>query len=260
MGETTFKIIQVIFYLFFAVFIAAIFIFIREYRIKKRLHLKKLERMDLQHKKELLETQTEIQQETMKYIGREIHDNVGQKLTLSSLYLQQLLFENKAPNVNTKLDEVNTIINASLQELRNLSKSLTDDTIENSTLSELFRAECEKLKSLKSYEIIFDDELNVRLSSYQIKSILVRVVQEFIQNSIKHAEFKTLQMSISNSKDVIMLKIKDDGKGFNVEKYASKGIGLKNMKKRIELINGNFELKSSASGTELILKIPINEV
>ena len=52
------------------------------------------------HTKELLSTQIEMQTQTMQYIGREIHDNVGQKLTLASLYTQQLAYENKAPQIN----------------------------------------------------------------------------------------------------------------------------------------------------------------
>ena len=111
----------IIFNVIFIAFIGAIILFIRQYRIKKRTHLKELETIDVLHKKELLKTQMEIQSQTMKYIGREIHDNIGQKLTLSSLYLQQLVFENKTEQITDNINNINDIINESLTELRHLS-------------------------------------------------------------------------------------------------------------------------------------------
>ena len=81
------------------------------------------------HEQILLSTQLEMQTQTMQYIGREIHDNIGQKLTLASLYTQQLAYENKAPQINDKIENISNIINESLAELRQLSKSLTDDSI-----------------------------------------------------------------------------------------------------------------------------------
>lgn len=85
----------------------------------------------------------------MKYIGREIHDNVGQKLTLASLYIQQLIFENNTPHINSTIDGVNDIINESLKELRQLSRSLTGDYIKCNSISELIKKECEKINIIK---------------------------------------------------------------------------------------------------------------
>jgi len=257
MGETTFKIILIIFSMLFIAFIGAIVIFIREYRIKKKLHLKKLETVDMLHKKELLKTQTEIQKETMKHIGREIHDNVGQKLTLSSLYLQQLVFENKAPEITKNINEINAIINESLNELRHLSKSLTDDTIEEKSISELIEEECIKVRALKKYNIVFQNESYIALKSYQTKSILLRIVQEFLQNSIKHSQCKNIKISISNLKEELQLTLNDDGKGFDIKSVKPSGIGLKNIKKRIEIIKGTFNLESNSNGTKLTINLPV---
>ena len=75
---------------------------------------------------ELLDTQVQMQQQTMTYIGREIHDSVSQKLTLASIYAQKLEFESKDGTMSDKLKMINTIINDSLAELRDLSRTLTD--------------------------------------------------------------------------------------------------------------------------------------
>ncbi len=247
----------IIFNVIFIAFISAIIIFIRQYRIKKRAHLRELETIDVLHKKELLKTQMEIQSQTMKYIGREIHDNIGQKLTLSSLYLQQLVFENKTEDIMKNIDTVNNIINESLTELRLLSKTLTDDTVEKNTISELIKVECKKIEVLKTHTILFKDDLNLNLSSYQTKSILLRITQEFLQNSIKHANCDSIEISIFNTHNTLFLKLIDNGDGFDIANVKTTGIGLKNMKKRIEMINGKFDMKSNSNGTIFTIEIPL---
>ncbi|MGB1040812.1 MAG: sensor histidine kinase, partial [Flavobacteriales bacterium] len=96
----------------------------------------------------------------------------------------------------------------------------------------------------------------IRIKSYQTKTVLVRVVQEFIQNSLKHANCETIKVSMQMKEEDIVLDISDDGKGFDINKKVS-GIGLKNIKKRVELIRGQVELKSELNiGTKLRIKIP----
>ena len=257
MGEGSFKIMLIIFNVIFIAFIGGIIIFIRQYRIKKKAHVKELETKDILHKKELLKTQMEIQHQTMKYIGREIHDNIGQKLTLSSLYLQQLVFENRTQEITDNINTVNAIINESLTELRHLSKSLTNDSVAQYTLTELIDVECKKVSALQTHNIVFEDKLDLALSSYQIKSILLRITQEFIQNSIKHANCDILRIFLSNTGNVLLLVLEDNGIGFDLGVNAHEGIGLKNIKRRIEMLKGESQLKSDKNGTTLRIQISV---
>ncbi|MBL7701743.1 MAG: sensor histidine kinase [Ferruginibacter sp.] len=229
--------------------IAGIILFVLQHR-KRR----------ITHTKELLSTQLEMQQQTMQYIGREIHDNVGQKLTLASLYTQQLAYENKAPQVNDKIESISHIINESLTELRQLSKSLTDDSIADNTITALLQKECDKVNAAKKCQVHFSsNQVNVILP-YQTKSILVRIVQEFLQNSIKHAGCENIDVSLSTINETVYLQLKDNGKGFNPEKVSGNGIGLNNMKKRTQLIGGSFRLHSTPqTGTKLNIEIPLQK-
>lgn len=258
MGENTIIVSLILFSIIFIAFISAIVIFVRQYRIKKKAHLLEIHDIDEVHKKELLETEMEIQTQTMKYIGREIHDNIGQKLTLASLYTQQLAFENKAPQIHKNIETIGEIINQSLTELRQLSKSLTDDTIEHFTIAELIENECDRIQSLKKCNVHFNHDLKKDLISYKLKSILFRITQEFLQNSIKHAQCKNIHVSLNQNQEIIVLILKDDGKGFEFDKVTSKGIGLKNMQKRTELIGGKFTLESPLQvGTTVTIEIPM---
>lgn len=238
--------------------LAGIFFYIFQYRKRKILHLSEKIIITEQHHKELLSTQLEMQTQTMQHIGREIHDNVGQKLTLASLYTQQLAYENKAPQITDKIEIISTIINESLAELRQLSKSLTDDSINEHEITELLQQECDKVNELKQSAIIFSSNRSDLMLPYETKSIIIRIVQEFLQNSIKHANCKNISVALNAEKKYLQLYLQDDGKGFDSSLNNSKGIGLLNMKKRTELIGGTYSIESTLnSGTRLTITIPL---
>jgi signal transduction histidine kinase len=239
------------------VFIAGVILFVIQYRKRKAAHEKEKTMIAEKHTKELLKAQLEIQQQTMQHIGREIHDNVGQKLTLASLYAQQLSFENKAPHINDKIENIGAIINESLSELRQLSKSLTDDFIAQNSIIELINRECQAVTKLQKTTVEFMHNSGQVAVSYQSKNILLRIVQEFLQNSIKHAECKNILIKLAVNENEINVMLSDDGKGFNEKTLMVKGIGLSNMKKRTQLLGGNFNLTSApGSGTQLHIILP----
>ncbi len=258
MGKTTFIIELIIFNIFIIAFLSAIVIYIRQYHLKKKEHNMLLHHQHEEHQKELLSTQLEIQTQTMQHIGREIHDNIGQKLTLASLYTQQLAYENKAPQINTNIENISSIINESLSELRELSKSLTNNAIDSTTLSKLLEEECAKINEAKICTVHFTSSSDKISLNYQVKSVLLRITQEFIQNSIKHANCKNIKVSLNTINEFLILTLNDDGKGFDLNAIVSNGIGLSNMKKRTEIIGGNYNIQSNEYGTKLVIEIPLN--
>lgn len=246
----------ILFNLFFILFIVGIIAFIKQYKHKKKEHIAMLNYQNEIHQKEILETKIEIQNQTMQHIGREIHDNVGQKLTLASLYTQQLAFENKAPHINENIESISKIINESLSELRELSKSLTDDTIAKQSIYDLIENECNKVKKTKKCTVDFYSNAANTLLNYQQKSIIYRVTQEFIQNSLKYSKCTKLSITLTEKSNLLTLELKDNGIGFDATKKST-GIGLDNMRKRTLLLNGTFELTSSKNqGTQLYISIP----
>jgi signal transduction histidine kinase len=172
------------------------------------------------------------------------------------LYTQQLAFENKAPQINDKIENIGFIINESLAELRQLSKSLTDDRINDNNIVQLLQQECNTVNDLKKCEVTFNSYQHNIALPYQTKSILLRIVQEFLQNSIKHAACNSIKVNIEKEATSIILSLQDDGKGFEINNIKSNGIGLSNMKKRTEIIGGIFTLESKPNkGTTLEIKI-----
>jgi signal transduction histidine kinase len=256
MGKTEEILINVVFNLLFVLFILAYVVFFRQSIIKKKEYENKLLLQQVEHKKELLDTQIEIQNQTMQHIGREIHDNIGQKLTLASLYTQKVIFESKDfPNFNQQsVLKVLDVVNESLSTLRDLSKSLTDNTIEKLSIIELINQEVQKVKQLQQFEINFQYNENIHLT-YTQKVVFLRITQEFIQNSIKHSNCKIIFIHLEENLEKINFILKDDGDGFNTNEITNNGIGLINMKKRTELLGGKFELESNENGTKIIINL-----
>ncbi|CAA7195648.1 two-component sensor histidine kinase [Chryseobacterium nematophagum] len=253
MGKTELLITIILFNVFFVLFVAAVMVYIRKYKQRKREYLNEIEVKNEIHKRELLTTQLEIQQATMQQIGRELHDNIGQKLTLVSLYTQQLLYENKVPEVNERIEQVSQIINQSLHDLRSLSKTLTDDNINQKGIVTLIEEEVNNTNSFKKCKVSFEHNFQQLDLEFVHKNVLLRITQEFIQNSIKHSQCKNIFINLNTSDEVLWeLSIKDDGIGFDKSKITSNGIGLTNMRNRAEIIGAIFSMDSQINmGTTL---------
>jgi signal transduction histidine kinase len=246
------------------VFISFIFIFIFQYRKRKLLYDKEKELITLQYNQNLLNTNLEIKEQTMQDIGREIHDNVGQKLTLASIYANQLAFDKQYPQIHDRIAAISNIINESLSELRGLSKSLTHSNTEIKELNELIITECDRVNALNICQTtcVFNTP-NLKLSS-TVKNFIVRIMQEFIQNSLKHANCKNILLEFIYQNEVLYISAHDDGDGFDHNKQLQnpeKGIGLSNMKKRAALIGADLTISSEINkGTVLNLSIPANNI
>ncbi|MFM2214478.1 MAG: hypothetical protein RL427_1741 [Bacteroidota bacterium] len=218
---------------------------------------KEKQEVEHHHKVQLFTTKIEMQQQTMSYIGKEIHDNIGQRLTLASLYAQQLEHENETAEEKDRIDTISFLINQSLADMRELSKSLTDNSIENNMICKLIEDECERVRKLNLFTVKFichDKNLSI---AYQSKAVLIRIIQEFFQNSIKHSACKNVTLQLDLSKNTITMMLIDDGSGFDLSSNYTNGIGLKNMKERTEMLAGAISIESKINvGTKITVTIP----
>jgi len=253
MGKTELYLTVILFNIFFVLFLVAVMIYIRKYKQRKIEHINEIQLKNEIHQKELLATQLEIQQATMQQIGRELHDNIGQKLTLASLYTQQLLYENKVTTECERIEQVSQIINQSLQDLRSLSKTLTDDNINQKDIITLIQEEVHTASVIKKCKIHFEHNFKCLDLDFVHKNVLLRITQEFIQNSIKHSQCKNIFIRLNTTEENLWeLKINDDGIGFDIDNILSNGIGLTNMKNRTAIIGAEFNLESNENAGTLI--------
>ncbi len=248
----------VIFFTFTLIVVFVVF-FTTFQRRKNQLLLDKVNQQKV-FDEELVKTQQEIQEETLKHIGRELHDNVGQMLVLATMQMSAAASVAKN-EVKSKVENAASALKDSLEEVRALSKSLNSDIIFNLGFDATVKNEVARLNKsglIESRLSITGEKVNFENKKDEI--ILFRILQEFFSNTLKYAEAEQLLVSLDYEEQFLNIKVEDDGIGFDVSN-AEKGSGLINMEKRSELLNATLQLESQLErGTILNLKYPYREI
>jgi signal transduction histidine kinase len=257
MGQTEIEIFIILVGGVVLVLVAGTLLFIIQYRNRKIRYAKEKKKMEETHQIELLNSQLLSQRQTMEHIGQEIHDSVAQKLTLASIYIHRLQFEQKAVESGGGLESAGKIIDDALLELRQLSKDLTNAKLFETELGELVNDICMMVNSSGACRAVLVTH-DIPPLPVHLKNGLLRVIQEFVQNSLKHAACKQIGIFISTENGKLILKLEDDGKGFETDVAVEKGIGLDNIRRRVQLMKGVFQLNSKENtGTRLELTVPV---
>lgn len=224
-----------------------VFLFIVFQKKKNYLLIKQVEDAQ-QFEKEIGESQIEIREQTLRNISWELHDNIGQLLTLAKIQLQSV------PDHPENIIEVNDNLTNILNEVRSLSKIINPDYISSIKLVEALQLEMSRFNRLN----YIDSKLEIKGESVEMNSkveiVIFRILQEFFSNTIKHSKAKNLNVSIDYQKDKIIIIAFDNGVGFDSSIHSNNGIGLVNMKKRGILIDTEVDLQSKIDkGTTLTL-------
>lgn len=219
------------------------------HRQRQAQNKQKLDQIKSEHEKTLLNIENEIQQETLTHVGRELHDNIGQLLSLAKLYLGSSKPE--------KQQEGKETINQVITEVRALSKNLNLDWVESVTISEFIEQQLQKIASTGHCQVSMEKgNIDLGFLPKDHKLVLIRVIQEVLNNAIKHARPDFIKVKILQEGDRHTIEIKDDGKGFDTS-IASQGSGMYNLKTRMETIGGEFQITSSVgNGTLINLLLP----
>jgi signal transduction histidine kinase len=188
-----------------------------------------------------------------KRISLEIHDSVGQKLIAVKYKLA--LFK-MLKNLDG-IDDLNGSMNEIIDEIRaithNLSSQIVTEIGLKNALGQLLTETAKNLLAKKTYHF---DLKEISMPDDDAKMIY-RIVQECLANALKHSKAKNLDFTIKILNQQILLKLQDDGQGFETGIYQ-KGIGLQNIKERVTTLNGFFKIESAPGmGTKIIVKIPL---
>jgi two-component system NarL family sensor kinase len=207
-----------------------------------------------QFEKELFATQIEIKDQVLQHVGRELHDNVGQLLTVSRIHLKTLIKSDENPS---RFDEINRSTLKALEELRQLSRTLVNEGLQKS--KSLIKYVQEDVATIRRMDIL-EVELHIIGEQKDLDSnkeiICYRIFQEFVTNSFKYAACSKLIFELIYLNDSFTFIMKDNGKGFDIDKI-SKGNGLSNIENRARMLGAILTITSKPNqGTHLILKIP----
>jgi len=210
-----------------------------------------------QKQKQLMQATIDGQEKERSEISQELHDNISQHLTTTRLYLEVAKdkTDGQALEMITQAHKSLTYIS---NEIRLLSQSLAPPELRDIGLVESIRDLCDLLKNLHAFKIKFDhhafDEDKITDS---MKLTLFRIIQEQINNIIRHANANTITISLQSQDNELNLSIDDDGKGYDPQ-TIKKGLGLINIINRVELFDGNAEIVTSpGKGCFLQVRIPL---
>ena len=209
----------------------------------------------------LLKQQTRLEegrQEERSRISGELHDGVLGKLF--GIRMNFGLLNLKTSNqVADKYDQLLEKLQVTEDEIRQISHNLICEvSASHLNFAKLLEQLIEEYRQLTSVEIKFnfDEDVEGELIDENIQINYYRILQEALQNVIKHAEASVVSIKIYRLQNLLLMEIRDDGKGFDIRKKV-KGIGLKNMRNRMEKIDGTFSFETSGKGTYLLFKVKI---
>ncbi|ARS39314.1 hypothetical protein CA265_06350 [Sphingobacteriaceae bacterium GW460-11-11-14-LB5] len=242
--------------IFFALSSAIVFLMLY-FQKKKFQYAKEKGEMEKQYAEQLLQSRLEMQEQTFDTISQEIHDNVGQLLSLAKLQLS-VVEQNETSN-RPLIMEIKGNVGNALTDLRDIAKSLSTSRIQELTLLQAVEQELQRIAKagvLKCNVMVTGDEQQI---AEQKKIIIFRIVQESLQNILKHAGATIINIGFDFLTERLKISIEDNGIGFSStgKDKIETGLGLQNIIKRTALIMGEATITSVINhGTKIILIIP----
>lgn len=204
------------------------------------------------YEREVKELQFEIREQTLRNISWELHDNIGQLLTLAKIQIQGLPVDDETTS------EISVTISNALAAIRALSKSINPEFIQQMSLCQAMQLEVDRMNRMGLIEARLIIEGEEKRIDNKKEVVLFRIVQEFISNTLKHAKASLMVIEIQFDEKNIVIKATDNGRGFNIDDKSNNGIGLSNIKKRAALIRSEIKFSSEIGiGTTMTIINPI---
>lgn len=243
-----------------ALFVCTLFFGYFFFKNRKKNQALKMKALEMEQKKITTQAVMQAEEDERKRIAGDLHDSVAQKMVVAKLNLEAL------GNQLTELDEpkkkiytnINTLLEESTTEVRNLSHSMMPQSFALSGLANTIRTFLEKI-SHPGLNIQFSAEGDFTNIPENKALMIYRILQECVQNVLKHAKATKLDVSIIIENNEIDMIIEDNGVGFGPGNTAAiQSNGLKNVHSRIQYLNGKYEIDSSVdNGTILAFYIPL---
>ncbi len=260
MPDTQYKevlIVLIVCLVLFLLLAAIILLFLYLYQRRRRQQQLQMQELQQQFKEQSLKAQLEIQEHTFEAISQEIHDNVGQVLSLAKVQIN-IIHESQHMDKGLLMG-IKENIGKAMADLRDLSRSLNSERVCDCSIHETLLQETERINRTGILQAAFRVEGDTREMPPQKKLIVFRIVQESIQNCIKHAEASQVSILCRYRSEDVQISVSDNGKGFDPQSIPQTGggQGLANIRTRVRLAGGTHSVDSiPLQGTQINLSIP----
>ena len=230
------------------------------YRSSKLKQAKKMQDEIMKQQDMATKAVIEAEENERKRIAGDLHDGVGQTMSAAKMNLSsiesRLNFGNEEDRI--AFEKIVNLVDESCKEVRTVSHNMMPNALLKSGLSSAVKEFIDKIDSRILKVNLYSEGLNERLDS-NVETVLYRVIQECVNNVIKHSGANQLDISLIKDADGIAATIEDNGRGFNIgEKEKADGIGLKNIRTRIEYLKGTIDFDSApGKGTLVAIHVPL---
>lgn len=249
-GENNEIVIMAIAGLTLILFLVTIFILsIVRYRRRVEVEQEEKRLMTKRFEQELLQSRLETQEETFRHIAKELHDNVGQLLSTTKMLMG--ITELRLGHAPDTLNTANATLSKAIQELRLLSRSLDKEWLERFNFLENLQEEVARINSGEVIHASVDCPSAIHMKPEE-QIILFRIVQEAVQNAVRHAEPSRLAIAIRNDKE-LEVKVANNGKPLPPDFH---GMGTRNMRHRASLFGGSVHWQSAPAETVVTIRLP----
>lgn len=230
---------------------------------KKKIVEKEQEKatLKIEHQRKILQTSIAIQEQERNRIAQDLHDAISAKLNVVSLTTHVLLIDKTInEKQKTALEQILDITTNTLESARKIAHDLMPPILDKFGLKAALEELFEEFTANTSIDIEHNIEELAKLSKTN-QLHLFRIIQELINNSIRHGKANELVIYMEQSQTGFMLHYQDNGSGFNVKEIKKKlGIGIQNIKSRVKILNGNLTIESTPnSGSKFIIRCRYQE-
>lgn len=226
------------------------------YTRKKKNHLEEKTQLKANFEQEMLTAQQEAREQTMQTIGADLHDNIGQLLSLTALTLKSVPYENES-RTKEKVASSIELLSKAITEMRQLGKLLQGDQLLAAGLETAIEQEVNWLSKSANYKLRFSIGDPAPVRNPDIDLFYFRILQEILNNIIKHAEATHIDIRLHYQHGMLELTVADDGIGFIPTDQHSQGSGLANIKKRTLIVGGQADIESQpGKGTTITIQTP----
>ncbi len=225
-----------------------------EMSVRLKIQTDKLEK----EKKLRLRSVLDAGEEERQRLSRELHDGLGPFLLAGKMKLESVR-ESDSNTVKATIDEVVGLFSDTVQEIRNISSNMMPAGLKEFGLATALQNFCDQIMDFYPINIHLMLDLKQKHYEKSIEIYLFRIAQEAINNVLKHAEAEYIHLSIEEIDNKLFFTLIDNGKGFDIARLQLfNGNGLPNIKERVSLLNGYFDLKTApGKGTRIDIEIPV---
>lgn len=214
---------------------------------RKKIIAAELEKANLalSYQKDLLHSTIETQEEERKRIAQDLHDAISAKLNVVSLSTNVLIDGKLAKEEQAHtLQHILSVTTKTLESSRRLAHNLLPPILENFGLQAAIEELCDEFISSKKVKVNYEIKYKDLLSKSNELHIF-RIIQELLNNSVRHGKAENIRLKINETNEQLDLEYSDDGKGFDIKSVnKNKGIGLRNIESRVEILDGKLSYYS----------------